>query len=252
MTTWRVSDPVVVLADANGIGGGTFTVASVGRKWFTITQYGRSRKFSLEDGYEQGDGLLSSVSTKGFQMPRQSADDARLLMQAAELAARRHHGQTRVPGVPYVLHCFEVAELLTRLADVDDAMVLSAAILHDVVEDTDTKLSEIDRVFGERVGQLVGWLTLPQDCRHYRAKHAHQMQMMQEMDDAGRLIKIADKTSNVGGFVHSPPAWSRKAILGYATSAREVVHAAPLWILEGPLVAHFESVYAMVIRLPSR
>ena len=56
MTTWHVGDPVVVLPNANNRGGCTTTVTNVGRKYFTIeSKYGRDRKFSLEDGFEQGD-----------------------------------------------------------------------------------------------------------------------------------------------------------------------------------------------------
>lgn len=190
-------------------------------------------------------------------MRHQTADTAEALMAAAAFAARRHHGQLRssssAPGVPYIVHCFDVAELLARFG-VGDTAVLTAAILHDVVEDTDTRLGEVERVFGARVAQLVGWLTLPQGCRDYKAKHAHQLQMMAEMDVAGCLIKVADKCSNVGGMLAFPPKWSVKAILGYARSAYEVVHApSPLrpdldGTPDAQLVAHFDSLYAPVLK----
>jgi hypothetical protein len=53
----KVGDTVCVTSDGNRMGGGTFTVASVGRKWFTVVQYRRPRQFSLEDGHENSDGV---------------------------------------------------------------------------------------------------------------------------------------------------------------------------------------------------
>ena len=104
-----------------------------------------------------------------------------------------------------------------------------AAILHDVVEDTDATIDDVRREFGDRVATLVSWLTL--SCldigRDWRKKRDHQAHVIAyEMDDECRVIKIADKISNVSALHSDPPVWSTKSMIGYAASAEFVVQAA--------------------------
>jgi len=67
-----------------------------------------------------------------------------LIFKASSFAVLRHHGQMRAGGrnIPYVFHCFDVAQRLAAVG-YDDPHVLAAAILHDVVEDTDTTFDEL-------------------------------------------------------------------------------------------------------------
>lgn len=151
------------------------------------------------------------------------------LLEAAKLAVHRHaFGKQPFRGplnVPYVTHCFDVAQRLVS-AGVDDQFTLVAAILHDTIEDTDTTYEELHEKFGYSA-DLVRDLTLPNDCRdgQHEAKLAHQVMMMSKMDIGGVFIKIADKTSNVNDMVDNPPKWGLRAIRGYCDSAEKVVHA---------------------------
>jgi (p)ppGpp synthase/HD superfamily hydrolase len=133
-------------------------------------------------------------------------------------------------NIPYVFHCFDVAQRLAAVG-YDDPHVLAAAILHDVVEDTDTTFDELQGRFGARVTGLVRQLTLPKTVQDHprriavAAKLEFQMNAMREMDEAGRAIKIADKTSNIADLRDSPPKWSPETIRGYIADAERVVAA---------------------------
>ena len=83
--------------------------------------------------------------------------DRELLRRAYEFAEEAHRGQQRLTGDPYVTHPFEVAKVLTEL-EMDDA-TLAAALLHDVVEDTDHESAELREQFGEEIASLVDGVT---------------------------------------------------------------------------------------------
>ena len=78
----------------------------------------------------------------------------RKLEEAIIYATIMHQGKTRKLGdSPYILHPLEVAQILSTMTDDED--VITAGILHDIVEDTDGTLPEIEERFGERVAKLV-------------------------------------------------------------------------------------------------
>jgi len=78
-----------------------------------------------------------------------------LLTKASNLAQEAHEGQFRAEGLPYFTHCLEVSRILYEEWKIDDQNILCAAILHDVIEDTDTTLDEIRVSFGEDTAKLV-------------------------------------------------------------------------------------------------
>lgn len=158
---------------------------------------------------------------------------ADVFFEAAMFATERHAGQVRGGrGQPYVVHALDVVRRVAYFGFTNPE-TWAAAVLHDVVEDTydaadvDKGLVEIDARFGSRVAKMVGWLTLPADCREDHAKkREHQIAMMRVMDEDGCAIKIADKHSNVHDLIGDPPKWSTKAMLGYAGDSQSVVEAA--------------------------
>lgn len=166
--------------------------------------------------------------------------------RAAMYAAVAHSKQIRGgKGVPYVHHVLDVARRLTAFG-VEDPDVLAAACLHDTVEDTSTKIEDISLHFGSRVAILVAQLTLPKEVENdYKAKTAHQSRMMSEMTDEGRLIKIADKWSNVSDLIDDPPSWGKNAFIGYATDARTVVSYGIFASNQNPDPVYHEKVLAM-------
>src|ERR1051326_2511901 len=85
------------------------------------------------------------------------SDDPWLVRRACEIAAERHRDQLRRSGDPYLTHLLEVAHILADMRM--DATTLSAALLHDVIEDTEFPLSRIQERFGDETARLVEGVT---------------------------------------------------------------------------------------------
>ena len=81
----------------------------------------------------------------------------KLIDKAYKFAYKAHHGQKRKSGVPYILHPVSVAEILLGLGMDTESLV--AALLHDVVEDTDVSLSTIKKEFSDSIGNLIDGVT---------------------------------------------------------------------------------------------
>ena len=92
------------------------------------------------------------------------SDDISLIEKAYEIARTAHEGQLRKSGEPYIIHPLYVAIILAGLEL--DKETLAAALLHDVVEDTDITYEEIEKEFGVEVAQLVDEDQYPEgdDC----------------------------------------------------------------------------------------
>ena len=119
--------------------------------------------------------------------------------RAVAFALRCHGGQQRPTGVPYAEHLLEALEILVRGAGVSDPGVLCAAVLHDVVEDTPCTIGEVRAAFGDRVADMVGWVTKPEPADgadKKAAKEAYLGRLAGAPDDAV-LVKLADRASNV-------------------------------------------------------
>ena len=97
------------------------------------------------------DAILEAV--KRYQ-PNADTD---LIRRAYELADAAHSGQKRISGEDYIIHPLAVAKILTEL-QIDD-ITISAAILHDVVEDTTHTLKEMRELFGDEVAMLIDGVT---------------------------------------------------------------------------------------------
>lgn len=125
-------------------------------------------------------------------------DTLNSLEHAFTFASVYHGKQTRPNGEPYIIHLFEVVEILLA-AGVRKKNVLLAGVLHDVVEDTSCSLQEVHIRFGENVANLVEWLTKPEPGR---AESSAQLRV--EYIDKFKIapldvvaIKLADRLSNV-------------------------------------------------------
>ena len=149
----------------------------------------------------------------------------RLVCEAAELAARCHNGMPRKGrgNEPYINHLAEVARLLAAATDGADAELVAAGWLHDAVEDGGTTPEELVQEFSERVASLVvevtDDMTLPKSERRLR-----QVVEAPHKSPAAKLIKIADKISNIGARIHSDPsADERDDLVDYTDWAEQVV-----------------------------
>src|SRR5688500_19021158 len=84
--------------------------------------------------------------------------DLDLITRAYALSERAHGGQKRLSGEPFIAHSAELAGILLELNLIDTDTV-SAALLHDVIEDTETTLGELEAEFGPEIAQLVDGVT---------------------------------------------------------------------------------------------
>jgi RelA/SpoT family (p)ppGpp synthetase len=122
------------------------------------------------------------------------------IMRAYEFGASAHEGQTRKSGEPYISHPVAVAQ---ELADMRmDAQAICAAILHDVVEDTEASLEDIEQQFGLEVAVLVdGVSKLDQIQFHSRAEaqaESFRKMMLAMIEDIRViLVKLADRLHNM-------------------------------------------------------
>src|SRR5246500_3098482 len=138
----------------------------------------------------------------------------RIVSEAAELAARRHNGMARKGrgNEPYINHLAEVANLLSAATDGADAELVAAGWLHDSIEDTDTTREELAEKFSERVAALVVECT---DDMNLPKAERRRLQVVNasHKSPSARLIKIADKISNIGARILPDPSAEERADL---------------------------------------
>ena len=104
-------------------------------------------QFNRDRAARQLDARLEELLEK-LRINRPS-EDPWMVRRAYEIAAERHHDQFRSSGDPYLSHLLEVAHILADMRL--DATTLTAALLHDVIEDTEVTVDELRAVFGERI-----------------------------------------------------------------------------------------------------
>ncbi len=147
-----------------------------------------------------------------------------VVRRACEVAQRAHEGQQRLSGEPYFQHSLAVATILAGVRM--DYETLAAALLHDVVEDTDVSLDDIRREFGDTVANLVDGVTKMQVIQSFRGldelsrkekKERAQAESLRKMllamveDVRVVLIKLADRTHNMR-TLGSLPEYKQKRI----------------------------------------
>jgi guanosine-3',5'-bis(diphosphate) 3'-pyrophosphohydrolase len=149
----------------------------------------------------------------------------RLVSEAAELAARRHSGQQRKghEDEPYINHLAEVASLLASVTDGTDAELVAAGWLHDTIEDTDTSRNELAERFGARVAGLVEEVTDDMTLAKSERRRLQVIDAPKKSPDA-KLIKIADKISNIRARIFFEPGFEQKLeLMDYLGWAEQVV-----------------------------
>jgi len=139
--------------------------------------------------------------------------DLRVLEEAYRVAEEAHEGQVRKSGEPFIEHPLAVAEILADLRL--DTTTLSAALLHDTVEDTEVTLARIQQGFGEDVGRIVDGLT-KLDRLEFRTRELAQAENVRKMivamagDIRVLLIKLADRLHNMRTVAALSPGKQRR------------------------------------------
>ena len=120
-------------------------------------------------------------------------------------------------------HLTEVADLVAHASGGEDLDLVIAAVLHDTVEDTDTTLEQLSASFGSRVARLVAEVTDDKSLSSERRKEL-QIEHAPHASTEARIIKLADKTSNLRSLAESPPQdWTQERRKGYLLWSGRVV-----------------------------
>src|SRR6202047_2455559 len=140
------------------------------------------------------DELLEKLRKNG------PSEDPWMVRRAYEIAAERHRDQLRSSGDPYLTHLLEVAHILADMRL--DATTLTAALLHDVIEDTEFPVSRIEERFGAEVAHLVEGVTkisrlnmMAPEAR--QAENVRKMVLAMVHDVRVVLVKLADRLHNM-------------------------------------------------------
>jgi len=134
--------------------------------------------------------------------------------KAYEFAKQAHDGQTRNSGEPYITHPVAVAKMLAQLEL--DLPTIIAALLHDVVEDTQYSLIDVEKTFGAETAYLVNGVTKLGKLE-FHTKEEQQVENLRKMflamakDIRVILIKLADRLHNMRTLEHHP-VWKQKEI----------------------------------------
>lgn len=131
---------------------------------------------------------------------------AQTLLKALEFASEKHRDQRRkgVEASPYINHPIQVAEVLATYGEVADLTTLTAAILHDTIEDTDTSRADLEELFGKDVAEVVLEVTDDKSLPKQERKR-QQIEHTSYLSERAKQIKIADKTCNVRDIGSRPP-----------------------------------------------
>jgi guanosine-3',5'-bis(diphosphate) 3'-pyrophosphohydrolase len=146
-------------------------------------------------------------------------------LDSLEFAAYRHRFDKTKNDEPYINHIIDVCKLIAVIGEENDEDVLIAAALHDTVEKTGTKASDINFQFGDKVFQLVMEVT-DHSSGTDLDKFSQQLQRVDSLSQKAKLIKLADKISNVKSLLSFPPAgWDLEKRSLYINWADRIIHA---------------------------
>ena len=149
------------------------------------------------------------------------------LASAYARAAHWHRDQKRKgeAAEPYVNHLTEVADLVAEATAGGDLPLVIAAVLHDAVEDAGVTARQIAAEFGEDVAALVMEVTDDKSLPKEERKRL-QVETTPHKSSRAKIIKLADKTSNLNAIRTSPPPWPLERRQAYLDWARAVVAGA--------------------------
>ena len=138
-----------------------------------------------------------------------SKEDKKLIRNAFDIAVDAHKEQRRKSGEAYIFHPIAVAKIVASEIGLDSTSI-AAALLHDVVEDTDYTLADIEQMFGETVARIVDGLTkishLSTDKNNsLQAENFRKMLLTLNEDIRVIIIKIADRLHNMQTMGAMPP-----------------------------------------------
>ncbi len=175
--------------------------------------------------YDQFISSLQKLSDAG----KLDASSKEALLDALLFAAEKHQGEFRkgMSHNPYIVHPLRVVNILMERAHVEDVDILTAAILHDIVQGNPDRLNQVHRNFGQQVASYIAELSddlsLP-----FEERKAYQVERAQNVSKGAALIIIADKLDNIESIHLSPPLdWGKEQKFAYVAWADQVVRNLP-------------------------
>ena len=170
-----------------------------------------SSLLGLLPGGRRAPGINQLLSKLENSLP---PDEVEHVRAAHDYAAVAHQGQKRRSGEPYITHPIAVADILADLRL--DGATITAAMLHDVVEDTPSSHDEIETQFGHEVAEIVDGVTKLDQIqfksrREAQAESFRKMLLAMVRDIRVIMVKLADRTHNMRTLGSMPPH-KRRAI----------------------------------------
>src|SRR6185503_9239595 len=173
--------------------------------------------------------------------------DHELLMRAYRFSETAHLGQKRLSGENFVSHCVEVAKILAELQL--DTVTVASGLIHDIVEDTNVSVAEVDAEFGKEIAEIVDGLTkighLPLNSSQDRQVENYRKLLLSIAKDARViLIKLADRLHNMRTLEFLPVDRQKRIATEtrdlYAPLAHRFGMARVRWELEDLAFKHLE------------
>src|SRR5882672_4260811 len=166
------------------------------------------------------------------------SEDPWMVRRAYEIAAERHHDQFRSSGDPYLSHLLEVAHILADMRL--DATTLTAALLHDAIEDTEYPVSRIEERFGADVAHLVEGVTkisrlnmLAPETR--QAENVRKMLLAMVNDVRVVLVKLADRLHNMRTLEYLEPEKQQRISRETLDLYAPIAHRLGMGVIRGEL-----------------
>lgn len=152
-------------------------------------------------------------------------NDLKILLKALQFSAVKHKNQRRkdIEASPYINHPISLANILCNEAHITDIEVICGALLHDTVEDTETTADELESEFGSAIKDIVMDVTDDKSLEKAARKQA-QIDHAAHASDKAKLVKLADKISNLRDITANPPTdWSLQRRQKYFDWAKQVI-----------------------------
>ncbi len=174
------------------------------------------------------------MAATSSESEKKELSGSQILVKAAYLAAVAHKNQKRKSDEsPYINHPLGVAAILAGVG-IDDVSTLAAAMLHDVVEDTDVTIEQVLDTFGEKIASIVAEVTDDKSLSKVERKRG-QIAHAPYLSKEAKLVKLADKLYNFRDLQRMPPkGWDANRVIGYfawgLTIVRSIKDVSPkLW-----------------------
>jgi GTP diphosphokinase / guanosine-3',5'-bis(diphosphate) 3'-diphosphatase len=147
-----------------------------------------------------------------------------LLLAAIKFASEKHMLQRRkgCEDIPYINHTIKVAYILQETGNERAPELLASAVLHDVLEDTETTEAELISLFGNTVCSIVKEVTDDMSLTYDDRKRA-QIKKAPSLSPDAKKIKIADKISNINDILTKTLTWSNRRKRMYVEWSEKVI-----------------------------